>query len=483
MLLTSLLAFLTACSKPEPVASSGEETIEQLIPEVPAGVFLEQIFSRYQSAGAYRDEGVVRLGLERDSKSSVQVAPMHVQFDQASLWVAAYDARLWTDGDETIGWIAEPDSVMHDGQVVVGGPIASSESGGRPELPRLLGDSILAARMTLGLGGPPPQLEWLFDADPMARLFESDESNQRIEYDGFSSREGFSCLVVAAAAGNDSYRFHVDRARSMIVAVDLPTSLAGNPVELDGWKIRSLELLLKDATFQKPERPLQLTNMPRSTGPDKPTFVRSLIPLPPPLPHPQIGAAVESFKSVDLTGKIRLGHRGIDRPLTLWFVTPEVSDASDPGLLRSIQTMNSLSLALAPKARSLVRRIVIGDGESVRTLSQNVPGSGLGEPGYSSEGVGQPGSGWVFVDDSRGRLTRALSLSEGQFALSATDGRIRWIGDPSRPGELESLSNLVTDTLAGVDVAEKLRERWRADRKAYEEKLRELSVPRPSALR
>ncbi|MEM0925851.1 MAG: hypothetical protein AAGJ83_07425, partial [Planctomycetota bacterium] len=247
---------MTACSTKPRNGSEQPDAAERSLPNLAASDYLKQIFSRYQTAAAYGDEGIVRLGLERDGKTSVQIAPMHVHYYRTSLWIAAYDARLWTNGSETLGWIADPTSEMHDGQVVVGGPVSTSESGGRPELPRLLSDAILADRMTLGLGGPPPQLEWLFDTDPMARLFDGEASPERIEYGSSSTRENHRCWVVQATRDGDTYRFHIDQERSMIVAIDLPIALAEQSQSLNGWKIRSLELLLKDASFATPAGPL-----------------------------------------------------------------------------------------------------------------------------------------------------------------------------------------------------------------------------------
>ncbi|MEO1615719.1 MAG: hypothetical protein AAFV88_07730 [Planctomycetota bacterium] len=452
-------------STEQPTAT--RDSIEQ--PSLPAADYLRQILTRYQSAGSYRDEGVVRLGIERDGKSSVQVAPMHVQFYRSSLWVAAYDARIWTDGSKTIGWLADPESEMHDGQIVVGGRVSSKEAGARPELKRLLGDPLLATRMTSGLGGPPPQLEWLFDSEPMAKLFrgDSEQATRTVRYSQPVKRDGVPCIVIETVSGDESYRFYIDQPRSIVIAIDLPISLAGQEVRLDGWRVRSLELVLENATFEPPDVSLTLSAMPGAKLPRSRKFVGSLIPLPPPPPSPRVGSVLDPFTGQDLTNPIRVNQRGVDRQLTIWYAAPEFDGSNNESLVSTLQAMNSIAIASANQRGSdVVRRVAVGPPESLRRLNQN----------------GARESGWLLVPDPGQSIRSKLGIEDETYALTATNARVYWLGDPSVVGDLASLGSIIQDTLSGVDVPKRLRERWETDRRAYEAKLQELRAPFPGRL-
>lgn len=430
------------------------------IPEMAAEDYLRQVLSRYRNAKSYRDVGEVRLRVEKEGRMTRRIAPMHVALDGSTIWLAAYDARLWSDSGKTIGWIADPDSDFHDGQVVVGGTAASATSSIRPVLEHLLRDPILASRMVSGLGGPPPQLEWLLDPDPMAKLFRDGRSNSNsanaageataIQYEGMADRDNVSCVVVRAVAGNDAYRFWIDRSRSLIHGVELPVSMAGKQIELDGWKVHSLELSLNGASFEPPEQPYQMTEMPGADFPPSPKYMRSMVPLPPPPPDRRLGSIVDSYNRLN-----------IDRPMSLWYAGfAHREDGADQRNLQAIGFLSSW-LAQTPDAiRNRVRPIALVDLDAKRLL----------------EDAGVKSSQWILTPESDGALSRRIGIESGQSALVNSGGKIIWVGKAISPADLASLGAVAADAIAGVDVPDRIRRAWEVDRDAYRQKLDELAV-------
>ncbi|MEM0925939.1 MAG: hypothetical protein AAGJ83_07870, partial [Planctomycetota bacterium] len=217
-----------------------------------------------------------------------------------------------------------------------------------------------------------------------------------------------------------------------------------------------------------PAGPLRLRDMSRSELPPAAKFVRSLLPLPPPPIDSSIGSRIKPFSASDLTGRLRLNHRGVDRPLSLWYFCPRLadSDSRDQDLIRTLQTLNTLLAVTTNAAGEALRPIAFGDRKSLLMLQQHATGGA-----------------WLLVDDSENQLAQLLKPPPGGYALTATDGRIHWLGSPEQPGDVESLSNILRDTLAGTDVPKQLRDRWQEDRKAYEEALRSFTTDPPLSLR
>ena len=399
---------------------------------------------------------------------------MTVMLDGASVWVAAYDARVWSDAKQTLGWIADPQSNLHDSQVAVGtGAVASSpgnSAGARPRLEHLLSDPLLTDRMTAGLGGPPPQLEWLLDANPMAKLFGDDESIAEIEYEGIQSRDGKTCVMVRAVAGDDRYRFWIDPRVGLIHSVDLPVSMAGKSVQMDGWEIRSLELALVDASFQEPSEAWQRDSLPHWDFPRIPRYVRGLIPLPPPRPSSRVGERVPPFViQNDARGspiKIPTQVPGRARGMSLFVVTqPSSEDPDQANNVQLVQMFADWHSRLKSELQSAVTPILLADSTSIRFFRQ--------------AGLADKRAGWILANDERTSVAKnPLNVAAGNAILMDARGTLLWTGRPVSPLELLSLSGIIADASTGVDVAKQIQSQWNADYNAYEEKLHELRVSR-----
>ncbi|WP_182868075.1 hypothetical protein [Stieleria mannarensis] len=461
-------------SADRPTATSSQDTFTISLPETPAAEYLRQVLTRYQNTRSYRDHGEVRLDIEQDGQRVRRTAPMHVVMDGPTIWIAAYDARIWSDSERMIGWIADPQTDFHDSQVVLGPPAADGRSAARPALEALLRDPILTSRMVSGLGGPPPQLEWLLDPNPMGKLFGGTETtgapdeeaqgeeNREIKYDGLARRDNVQCVIVQATAGEDVYRFWIDPMRSLIHGVELPVSMAGKQIELEGWKVHSLELVLADATFQSPESRYRMADMPDADLPPQPKYLRAMVPLPPPAPDRRLGRRLPALKVTDRTGRITVTQRGVDRPLTLWYAgaDPSVGDAQ----ARDVHAAHVLSAWLRQSPESIresVQPVAMVDDSTARLFTDAGLANGF----------------WVLLDQRAKRDMRPLDLEAGRAMLVDSSGKVVWIGDPFSPADIVSLSAIVGDVIAGVDVSDQIHRQWKADQDAYRERINQLQSP------
>ncbi|MCS7466472.1 hypothetical protein NZK35_07440 [Stieleria sp. ICT_E10.1] len=480
--IAALLAFSGCGGKehaPSSAVDSATEGMSISLPEIPAADYLKRVLTRYQNTRSYRDRGEVRLRVEKDGQLVRRTAPMQVVMDGPTIWIAAYDARVWSDPERMIGWIADEQTDFHDGQVLLAGPAADGPSASRPALEKLLRDPILTARMVSGLGGPPPQLEWLLDPNPMGKLFghstrpgesagqegtdqNAGESEQRsIRYEGMARRENVQCVIVETVAGDDVYRFWIDPQRSLIHCVELPVAMAGKRIELEGWQVRSLELVLTGASFQPPESPYRMEEMPESDLPRRPSYLRSLVPLPPPPPDRRLGRQVAAFQVVDRTGRVKVTERGVGRPLTLWYA----------GLAQSIDGADAKNMHAAEVLSVWLRQTP----ESIR--DQVSPVAVVSDStGRLFADAGLANGFWVVLAQRSDNGTRNLDLEPGRAMLVDSRGTVIWVGDPFSPADIVSLSAIVQDRIAGVDVARAIHQQWEADRDAYQTKLDELQI-------
>ncbi|MFU7559758.1 hypothetical protein [Stieleria sp. JC731] len=445
-------------SQPAAKSSDGDNRVAEVtLPAIQPSEYLRSVISRYQNEKHYRDQGFVRMVVERDGQSTTEEAPMSVHLEGGKIQLAAYDARLWSDGKQTLGWIADPSTNMHDGQVVVGGSLRGSDAVvKRPTLELMLRDPILTSKMKAGLGGPPPQLEWLLADDPMANLFRGKQVS-RIEYVGIMQLQNVNCVVVLAEVEGEYYRFWVDRQRSIVKLIELPTSVAEVEVTVEGFRIASLELVLADATFNTSSAPFP--SAPKNDFPSRPVYLRSLLPLPPHAPHPQLGRELSKFRVRDASDRYDVTQRGVDRLLTLFIAT---NDAAESNVAADMQLISFASLQLAnltPEQRAQVRPVVVTSPDRAAQLRQ----------------IGVEQSEWILV--SAPAALREFDSRPTAVLINAR-GKCLFAAHQFMANQLTTLPAIISDTLAGVDVTDTLLKQWQADQKAYREKLYEMKIDR-----
>ncbi|MEM9365817.1 MAG: hypothetical protein AAGD07_07455 [Planctomycetota bacterium] len=248
----AVIPFAAGCGRDRPADTpmSAQKNTTQIDPreKFAPREFVKFVLQRYQSASFYADQGIVTLEARRRGQVIRRTAPLSVQVDGLNLDLDAYALRLRVrieDGEKLsqTAWYDEPATKNLESQVRVSVRNASGLS--RLPLAWLLQDPVTQDRLHAGLGGPPPQLEWLFAENPMPGLFDADAEFQWVsETDDAVMSPGPGCYGVEVRAESDRYVFWIDAEENAFRQVDLPLPLAGG-----GVQPMHLRLDLASATF------------------------------------------------------------------------------------------------------------------------------------------------------------------------------------------------------------------------------------------
>lgn len=401
--------------------------------------YLEAVFARYRRADAYRDRGIVRLEYQEQGRRESKTAPMQIWFDRDRLYLEAYDVRLSSDGDFLTAWFRDAESNDFDSQVLRIPAIS-----GRPTIRMLLADPILAGRISAGMAGPPPQLDWLFAGRPMAELF---AAGHRFEFGNALAIDGRLCRGVQVHAGQDLYQFWIDETAGMIRRVELPTVTAPTA---PGQPLQSMKLSIELAA---PELGSVSTAPDISPLPAQPKYVRRFVALPPASPDPILGSRSPSFRLTDKKRNQVIGNRNAGRDATMLFHFAAGQPFADA--LAAIDQWN------AGMPDELQERIQIAV---------------LVEPQSASQVPGNPKL--PVITDDQG-VARSLRLPPGGLLILDRQGNVAWSQPqlpPPYPQSLATLGAVLGDILHGVDVPARIRAQWRDQVAEYQRSLSRESV-------
>jgi hypothetical protein len=399
--------------------------------------FLAAVFARYHNASSYHDRGVVRLVYRNGSREEAKVAPMQVWLDQNRLFVEAYDVRLWSDEKVITGSISDEVSGDYDAQV-----LQLDSNPGRPELPKLFADPILAQRISAGLAGPPPQLEWLFASSPMKSLF---EPSNEFDFGRSETVDGRMCRSIEVRAGSEPFTFWIDERDGLIRRVNLPPIVAP-PEPGQEPQTMALSLELTAATFSAPQSEPAMRPLPAHAK-----YVQRLIPLPPDQPSRILGTNPPSFQLK--SKEFSVSEQGSDRDATII-----MRFAADEASLISLATLTKWNNSIPAELHSRLRILVSVDPAAL----QDVPNE-LGVP--------------AAIDQNQA-AAKALQLTPGALTILNRDGQVSWIQDAVVPPTIVTLGAVVADVLEGVDVPSRVREQWTEQVRQYHQLLEQVAVKR-----
>ena len=397
---------------------------------------LRAVFARYRHAASYRDAGQVHLSYRVQGQYRREVAPLSVWFDRDTLYVEAYGVRLWSDPEGFTAWIQDPSTDDFDSQVLRGEPL-----GARPELEKLLADPVLAGRLTSGLAGPPPQLEWLFAAEPMKRLFGDDT---RFEYQGVRPIGERPCRRIRVSVDGDRYVFWIDRSQGTIRRVELPPIHSPASPDIPAQQMQ-LTLELSGASFAAPDGDPAVAPLPA-----RPQYVRRFVPLPPPEPSRMLGRRCEPFQLVSVDGAVELSDSGSDREVTVIALV-----TGDPGALATAAALQHWQSMMPPSMSRRVRSVLVVDETARELLPREIT--------------------LPVIIDRQDVAQGRLRLSSGAVAVLDSRGRLAWTQRGLAPSGLAAFGATVADVLDGVNVPERLRDQWQSDRDEYRRQLAEQS--------
>ncbi|MGB7325681.1 MAG: hypothetical protein WBD31_12475 [Rubripirellula sp.] len=387
---------------------------------------LGETLSRYASAASYRDNGRAQIRYQNGDSTETRTAPMRVWLDRNELYLETYDVRLTSDPDGLTGWIADPSTDNFDSQVLKSKPIP-----GRPMAEKLLADPILAGRVAAGLAGPPPQLEWLFSAEPMKALF---DPSHRIEFGPTRSIDRQTCRSVIVDAGEQRYQFWIDDRARIVRRIELPPIVAPlvpgavpQPIQL------SIDLV--GATFAAPNKPPRIEPLPKS-----PKTVSRLIPLPPPRPARILGTRVPGFR-------IENGNQKL---------TFLVRVSVDTNTIAAAMTAQSWTDQWSEELATTIRTGILVDADAASSIPAEVT--------------------VPVVVDKTGEFAKSLEMNPGAAVLVDSSGTVMWVDDQFSPATLASFGAAISDVLSGVDVPDRLRSQWTEQLAAYDHACGEVAV-------
>ena len=402
--------------------------------------YLAAIFSRYRNAASYHDRAQARLSYRVGDRIESKVAPLRVWLDHQRLYLEVYDVCLWSDENAMTAWIKDAATEDFDSQVLRTGPQV-----GRPEIAKLLSDPILAQKLAAGLAGPPPQLEWLFAANPMNQLF---SDAHVFEYASTQSVDGFPCEGIKVNAGKDVYQFWIDKTEGLIRQVDLPP-IQGPPRSGAPPQAMSLSLEMLDASFRSPESAPGMKSLPAN-----PRYVHQFVPPPPPEPSRLFGSRPAEFeltvKSERADG-FKVNERGSDRSMTLLG-----RFSGDAGSSRSAELLRQWVARLPEEMVRQVRVLVSVDPDAI--------------PFWPAR------SELPAAVDRKLMAARSLNLPAGGLTVIDSNGRVAWMQSSVTPENLVTLGAVLSDIADGVDVPQRVHEQWAEQVKAYQRAVDAISV-------
>lgn len=399
--------------------------------------YLASVFARYRNAVSYHDDGKVRLMYRVDGREETKVAPMQIWLDRGQLYVEAYDVRMWSDEQAFVGWVQDPTTEDFDSQVLQLPP-----SRGRPELSTIFADPILTQRVSAGLAGPPPQLDWLFAPEAMKQLFESEF---QFSFGRSGNLSGRQCRNVTVKAGEEVYQFWIDERDAVIRRVDLPPIVAppqpGQPPQA-----MTLSLDLQNASFAAPQREPDIKPLPSA-----PKYVRQLIPLPPAEPPRSLGKRTNSFRLT--TQGFAVSQTGGDRDAVVL-----MRFAGDQTSMVSLATLEQWHNNMPGKLRDQVRIIVAVDAAAKSRMPNE-----LQTP--------------TAIDEQQ-QASRALQLGPGGLAILDSSGRVAWVQEAIVPPTMVTLGAVLADVLNDVDVPARIRQQWNEQIRGYQQAIQQVAIGR-----
>ena len=404
--------------RPAPASELQAASYRQIAPDQ----YLADVLARYRNAAVYHDRGFVRLRRQRGGRWEDHTAPLSVWYAHERLYVTAYDARLWSDAGQLTAWIEVPRRDLAP-QL-----LSQSTSRGRPRLDTLLADPILSERIGAGLAGPPPQLDWLFAAQPMKRLFE--DPQVRFDFGEPSVVDGRDCLSIVAASGPERYQFWIDSQSGVIRRIELPPVRDLNDASAG---LAHLSLELSDASFERGQTP-NFESPPTRSLP-----VSRLVPLPPEPPADVLGESLPPFRLTADDGSFAITHRGSDREVTmLMWVT------NDSRAISSATALARWHAIAPPQLRDRLRIAIVAQPTALADVA---------EPALP------------IISSDLGAAN--LPLPPGGLMVLDKEGRVAWLQDQLTSDTMTALGPVISDILQGVDVPARLRQQWQGDQQLY----------------
>ena len=442
--------------------------------------WMDAVIERYRKAASYSDTGFVRLSYRRLGERFEDKAPLAVQFIRGkSLHVQAYASEMVIVDGSLQATITDPLTNDMDGQV-----LRNKLTAGRFGLADIYADPEWTHFASAGLGGPSPQLELLLSDKPLAGLFEGKaelsmgpvESLVTNASDATAAGPATSvtqeCQTLVIETEGLVYRLWIDKSSGLLRRIELPSASAGlaaDPavtdvqlaIELEAARFSTLGL----ESFQFQSAP---SNESAPSKKVAPKFVRSFVPLPPPLISDLLGRPLPEFALSDVNGRLLASERGSDRKMTvlLWI-------ADHPASRMAASQLQIVADTREAKGQKDCRIAVVMAEPQAPPLQPTadtlVAPSAANPTGamLRSWRVGLP-----FAEDVKAVGRDTFKIAEAPtLVVIGPSGVVDWFQPRVGPDLAVSLPMLLDDLAAGKTVGKDLRAQYEKDQQTYRQLL------------
>jgi thiol-disulfide isomerase/thioredoxin len=246
---------------------------------------MEKMVAAYKNASSYADHGVVRRLAETSKGKIDNSADFAVTLVRPNKFRAAvYDASVVCDGRQ---WHAFLQTLPNQ--------VVSRDAPAKLSMSGVYADAMLANAMTLGFGGPPPQLLLLLGDDPLKAFLAEAEGTTLIEP---GKIEEHDCYRVQIKRPDGLALFWIDKESYLLRRMEFPVNEFRRQLESEGHQVQSLSVAadfagarfggaIEAAAFQ--------FELPPASEQVKFLML--------PEPYQILGKKLPQFKFVDLAGK------------------------------------------------------------------------------------------------------------------------------------------------------------------------------------
>ena len=199
---------------------------------------VDQCIAAYDRLSSYEDEGYVRLLYTLDGQDMEDRAPLSIAWDrQGNLGIHVYSVKA---GPTEMRWRLRINDNSVDTQII------SRSVPAELDLAWLLDDRLVAASLSAGLAGFPPQLDLLLSDSPLSGLLDAATS---LAFMQGQSVDGRACHVIAVNHASDEYVLWIDQATMLLRRLHLPASRLP-PEMLTDQRISNVQLTIELANIR-----------------------------------------------------------------------------------------------------------------------------------------------------------------------------------------------------------------------------------------
>lgn len=278
-----------------PTADSGPSGGHPIGTSASPRATIEQMVRNYQQLHSYQDEAYVRLLYDLDGKRLEDRAPLSIAWDdRGRLGLRVYSVQAGPSTDPSSGrWRLR----LPEAEAIVPQQVLSRAIPPRVDFAWLLGDPLVAERLSAGLAGFPPQLDLLLAPKPLKGLI---DDKVALSFSHPETVDGRTCLVIRVERGAAEFMLWIDQEKLLLRRLRLPRSHL-TPTMLQDGRISNVDLTIEFAGARGNEN-TDWTSFEVASQPEE-LRVSRFVPAPLPIDTSGLGEQVPGFHLESPTGE------------------------------------------------------------------------------------------------------------------------------------------------------------------------------------